>query len=403
MEEPTPIPFNEMERVIELSDFDLDYSGLENKFKDLTNLAAKVAGTEVSMINLIDTYTQWTIANHGIDLTQMPREDSVCQYTIVEKESFEVKDLKADPRFSEKQYVKGELNLKYYFGVNLKTDDGNNLGSLCVMDRSGKDISPEKEDLLKIIANEIVNRLESIKTIQSLELQLLETKNKHKHLAHDIRGPLGGIISLTELLSTQGDKNELSDILDFIKMINKAGTSLLDLATEIMDNEDKLAASLGKGAMNLRLFKEKLEKLYGPQALNKKISLSIHYKNEMGKIQFPKSKLLQISGNLISNAIKFTPIFGKIKVNLDVETNDGIDSTLKISVSDSGIGMEESSIQDIIRGTNSSLEGTIGESGYGFGLSLVRNLVEKLNGSFNIDSEIGKGSNFVITIPFSNQ
>lgn len=400
MKEVLPVPENEIERIIELSDFDLDFSGLEDNFKDLTNLAAKVAGTEISMINLIDTYTQWTIANHGIDLAQMPRETSVCQYTIARVEPFEVKNLKVDARFKDQSYVNGDLDLKYYFGVNLRTENGYNLGSLCVMDKAGKEISPEKEELLQIIANEIVNRLETIKTIQSLEAKLSETKHKQKNLAHDIRGPLGGIISLTELLSNQGEKNKLAEVLEFIKMINKAGTSLLDLTTEIMDVEDKQAQAFRKDELSLNLFKGKLEKLYAPQAYHKKIKFTIKVNTTKEHFPFPKNKLLQISGNLISNAIKFTPEKGQVKVFLDVETFNELESVLKISVTDTGIGLDESSIQDIQNGVRKSSDGTIGESGYGFGLSLVKSLVEKLNGRFHIESEQLKGSKFEVAIPF---
>jgi hypothetical protein len=73
-----PFPENEMDRLLSLSEFDLDYDNLEDNFKDLTRLAAKVAGTEISLINLIDSFTQWTISSHGLDIAQMPREESVC-------------------------------------------------------------------------------------------------------------------------------------------------------------------------------------------------------------------------------------------------------------------------------------------------------------------------------------
>ncbi|MFX8933892.1 hypothetical protein ABTN02_19410, partial [Acinetobacter baumannii] len=88
-----PIPSNEAERLWVLSEFDIDYTEVSDVFKDLTRLAAKIAGTEISLINLIDTYTQWTISNYGLPIEQMDREDSVCQYTIAQPESFELKKL----------------------------------------------------------------------------------------------------------------------------------------------------------------------------------------------------------------------------------------------------------------------------------------------------------------------
>ena len=130
MEKMPPIPANEMERIIRLSELDLDYSDIQESLKDLTKLAAKVAGTSISLINLIDSFTQWTVARYGLDLEQMTREESVCQYTIVAEESFEVPDLTADQRFKDQFYVTGPPKVTYYFGVPLQTDDGFNLGAL---------------------------------------------------------------------------------------------------------------------------------------------------------------------------------------------------------------------------------------------------------------------------------
>lgn len=106
MEVNNPIPENEFERLLSLSEFDLDYSSLNENFKGLTKLAAKVAGTDISLINLLDPYAQWTVSHYGIEIMQTPREDSICQYTIMTDVQFEVPDLKKDPKFSDKFYVR---------------------------------------------------------------------------------------------------------------------------------------------------------------------------------------------------------------------------------------------------------------------------------------------------------
>lgn len=135
MQKP-PIPDNEMDRIISLSDFDIDYTTHQDDFKDLAKLAAKVAGTDISLVNLIDTFTQWTISNHGLSIDQMPREESVCQYTIANNDHFEVPDLTSDSRFKDKFYVTDDPNLRYYYGVPLKTDDGYNLCFVCFGSKS---------------------------------------------------------------------------------------------------------------------------------------------------------------------------------------------------------------------------------------------------------------------------
>jgi signal transduction histidine kinase len=393
----TLIPKNEMERLTSLSEYDLDYSDLESNFKDLTFLAAKVTGTPISLINLIDSYTQWTISSHGLDINQMPREDSVCQYTILEDAPFEVKNLTIDERFKDNFYVADEPQLKYYLGVPLKTNNGVNIGALCVLDSNLKEISPEKVELLKIIANEIVNRLNALKVIEGLKNRLLESKETNKRVAHDIRGPIGGIIGLAQLISDQGDENKLDEVLEFIKLIQKSGTSLLELADEIL-TEDKKTIQLQSNEFNLLVLKEKLEKLYAPQALNKKINFEVLLNDKVAQVPFSKDKLLQIIGNLVSNALKFTPRGGSVKVILDLKLIEQ-KKFLNITVSDSGEGLTQEKIQEILSGSANSTNGTGGETGYGFGLALVKHLIASLKGNFAIDSTVANGASFKITLP----
>ena len=398
-----PVPENEMQRVIELSEFDLDYSSLEDNFKDLTKLAAKVAGTDISLVNLIDSFTQWSVSNYGLDIQQMPREDSVCQYTIVTESFFEVKDLSLDDRFKDKFYVKDDPSLRYYFGVPLQTSDGFHLGALCVLDTIGKEISPEKVEMLKIIADGIVNRLLVMRVINGLKNRVKEAKEVQKKVAHDIRGPLSGIVGLAQLISEQGNENKLEEVLQLVAMIQKGGHSLLELADEILSAEKKKEAAthadLNSNEYNLLTFRDKLEKLFAPQAINKKINFSVSTDAKTEDIPFSRNKLLQITGNLISNAIKFTPLKGKVEVELSIIITRS--KTLSIKVKDTGSGMDQATIDEILQGQVESSDGTGGEKGYGFGLMLVKHLIQKLNGTLSITSESGNGSQFEVKLPIN--
>jgi signal transduction histidine kinase len=389
-----PIPQNEMDRVVTLSDFDIDYSNHQDTFKDLAKLAAKVAGTDISLVNLLDTYTQWTISHHGLEIDQMPREDSVCQYVLMGDEGFEVTDLSDDDRFKDKFYVTDDPNLRYYYGVPLQTN-GVNLGALCVLDNKSKNITPEKEELLKIIADEIVNRLKGLKAITTLKSELSLANEDKKKVAHDIRGPLGGIIGLAQIISEQGQENQLDEVLEFINMIHKSGRSILELADEILGNEPK---PLKADEFNLLLFKDKLEKLYQPQARNKNIKFEVHVSPEKGLIPFSKNKLLQIIGNVISNALKFTPAAGSVTVDMDIDEPAAM---LKIAIADTGVGLTEEGIDKILNGNASSTNGTGGEQGYGFGLALVKHLTESLKGTLAITSTPGQGAKFELSLPIA--
>ena len=396
MKQNQPIPANEMDRLLSLADLDVDYSSLNENFKDLTNLAAKVAGTDISLINLIDSFTQWTISNHGLSIDQMPREESVCQYTIMGNGHFEVPNLSQDERFKDKSYVGDPLSLTYYMGVPLQTSSGINIGALCLLDQQQHQLTPEKIEMLKIIADEIVNRLKSYKAISSLNKKLEQANESKKKVAHDIRGPLAGIIGLSEIISAQGDENSLAEVLEFINLIHKSSKSLLELADEILTVE--LPNRVREGEFNLLIFKDKLEKLFGPQAMNKNITLLINSDPAAANVAFSKNKLLQITGNLISNAIKFTPLSGKVTVSLSLQL-DVKQNNLRILVSDTGIGMDQATIQQLLTGDGISTDGTTGEKGYGFGLALVKHLIDSLKGTLQIGSKPGQGAIFEVNLP----
>lgn len=397
----TPIPSNELERIIRLSEYDFDYAELEDQFKDLAKLASKVAGTEISLINLIDSFTQWSVAKQGIEVDQMPREDSVCTYTILGEKTFEVLDLTADERFMDKFYVADGPKLSYYFGIPLKDDNGLNLGALCVMDKNAKNLTAEKIELLKIIADEIVNRFRIILSIQNLKSSMKDMKQTNKKIAHDIRGPLGGIIGLAQVIKDQGNNNNLEEVLEFIQLIQKSGKSLLELADEILTENcketDKPSINT-QSELNLSLLKEKISDMYQVQAKQKDISLEVKINGNNKDVPFTKNKLIQIFGNLISNAIKFTPKNGKVEVILALE-EDGASKELQVQVKDSGKGLTASQISEILYGNAKSQKGTGGETGYGFGLPLVKHLVDSMNGKLQIESELDVYSSFTVHLP----
>ncbi|MCH7401760.1 GAF domain-containing sensor histidine kinase [Belliella kenyensis] len=399
-----PIPKNEFDRILSLSEFDLDYTDLEKQFKDLTKLAAKVAGTELSLINLIDSFTQWSVSGYGMGTGQTPREDTVCQYTLMESEFLEIKDLRVDQRFENREYMVHEKRLVYYFGVPLTTVDGFNLGALCVLDNDVRELSQEKIELLKIIADEIVNRLKIIKAVNDLKGKMLEIKQNQKKVAHDIRGPIGGIIGLAKIIQDQGKDNQLDEVLDFINLIQKSGSTVLELADEILSQDypkqQAHAPVINHGiSYNLETLKDKLLDMFGAQAKHKQILFKVTTTKGVEDVPFPKNKLLQIIGNLISNAIKFTQEKGEVFVNLDIlEKNEG-KNYLVVVVNDSGIGISQKRIEEILNGNAKSTDGTGGEHGFGFGLTLVKHLVDKASGEMKIESSDSGGTFFTIHLP----
>ena len=393
-------PENEFERLIELTELDLDYGNLKGHLSDLTKLAARIAGTEISLVNLIDSYTQWSVANFGIELQQMPREDSVCQYVVADGESVEIKDLRKDERFSDKSYVTGGPCLRYYYGVPLTTSSGLNIGALCVLDKDSKDVSPENQELLILIANQVIRRLEALKLIKTLEDKVNELNASKRKVSHDIRNPISGIIGLAEMMKDDIQHARVSEMIELLEMIQQGGKSLLELTDSILDIEDRRVEP-GENEFSCKTFAQKLKELYLPQAKVKQVKLEVQTNEESQDVLFSKNRLLQIAGNLVSNSIKFTPADGTVRIVVFVEPDfdETVQNTLVIQVADTGRGMSESKKQEILSGKAVSEPGTSGEKGYGFGISLVLHLIDKANGSVDIQSEVDKGTRFEVRLP----
>lgn len=232
----------EFDRLKALSRMDLDYDELQKEFANLTELAAQIADTEISLVNFIDNYTQWSVSAHGIKDIQMPREESVCQYTILEEQPLEIKRLDLDERFSTKSYVSGNggLDLSYYFGIPLTLDSGEKLGALCVLDKEEKKLSPEKIKQLRLIAQQIVESLELKKELKEAKQQIVEISQTLKILAHDVRGPINGILGVSEIALFENLSGLESK--SYFRKIAKSSKELKDLTDEIL----KVHISSGK-------------------------------------------------------------------------------------------------------------------------------------------------------------
>lgn len=395
------IAFNtEMERVFALAEYNLDYGALCNSFNDLTQLAAKFAGTDISLVNLLDSYQQWTVGKHGIAVELMAREETVCDYTIRQDHPFEVKDLSADERFRLLGAVTGPEKLRYYYGVPITTAAGHRLGALCVLDRKEHEISPEKAELLRILAREVVSRLNTFKQVENLQQRINELTTNRRILAHDIRGPLGGIVGLAQLGTQEVSQATQPDIHEYFELIVNSGRSAISMTEDILraDREALKTATPADGCYNLYSLQTTLEDLFLPLARRKQLALIVKITPETAGIRFNKGMLLQPLINLVANAIKFTPSGGTITVELGIVTPGEVEKILQVRVSDTGQGMTDGQINAILSGKGASTAGTQGEQGFGFGLNLVKALVDKQNGQFNISSAVGEGAVFSISL-----
>ncbi|WP_220807815.1 sensor domain-containing phosphodiesterase [Noviherbaspirillum aridicola] len=132
----------------------------EAQFDDITILASTICDTPMAIITLVDEHRQWFKARVGIDVTETAREIAFCNHTIRGRQPFIVGDALADPRFADNPLVNDEPRIRFYAGVPLLTPDGYALGSLAVLDRRPRKLTPPQEQALRLLGRQVEMELE---------------------------------------------------------------------------------------------------------------------------------------------------------------------------------------------------------------------------------------------------
>ena len=392
-----PLADFEKKRLDALHSYSILDTEPEKEFDDLTRLAANLCNAPIARVNLIDKNRQWAKAIHGMEenTREVPRNVTVCQYTIKSEKILEVQNLAKDDRFKDFDYVKGAPYLRYYIGAPLLNSEGYAVGALCVLDYEERKMSDEQIDHLKIIADEVMARLELRK--QNSELQEL---NEHKlklmkMLSHDMRSPLNGIIGMSNMLSeiVEGDEEA-----EMIELLEQSALQLNHMVDEILSYSliESKGFTLNSKEVNLSEVSESMRRLYQPVAKSKNVDLKIGLQADE-TVCIDKDKFEQIYGNLLSNAIKFTKSGGQVRGAIELT-----DGKLRLKVEDSGVGMDEGAVSELFQnGTSTPTGGTSGEKSTGLGLAIVKYFVDLHDGVIDVSSEKEQGTTFLITIPLT--
>jgi PAS domain S-box-containing protein len=155
-----PLPANEIERLMALRIYEVLDTAPEAEFDDLTRLASYICGTPIALVTLVDASRQWFKSRVGIEVSETPRETAFCAHAILGDELFEVPNALEDQRFADNPLVTGSPDIRFYAGVPLRTVDGFNLGTVCVIDRVPRKLDENQRDALRTISHQVVRLLE---------------------------------------------------------------------------------------------------------------------------------------------------------------------------------------------------------------------------------------------------
>ncbi|MHA7128712.1 sensor histidine kinase [Algoriphagus namhaensis] len=150
----------------------------EEGFDNLTRIAAKVCGTEVSLISLVDEDRQWFKSHHGIEIKQTPLRQSVCKNLVYQDRKFlHLKSLKSSPEYRDHP-GRTELGFEFYAGFPIKNADGTVLGSFCVLDFVPHELSESQLEILEGLADQAMRLIEAHKQREDFKSKYLDLQTK---------------------------------------------------------------------------------------------------------------------------------------------------------------------------------------------------------------------------------
>lgn len=481
---PAAYPANEAERIQKLLSYKVLDTAAETAYDDLTAIAAQICGTPTAVVSLVDVSRQWFKSTVGLDATETPRDVAFCAHAILQSQVMVIPDALADERFANNPLVTGPPFIRFYAGAPLLTAEGYALGTLCVIDSTPRELSPQQIQTLEALARQVVGQLEMRLMLQQLkqemaekekaraELQqlnaslearvqqrtetvrqkngeletaLVELKQAQAHLvhsekiaalgqllagvAHEINNPLGFVsgsidhtqayvAGLLELLQvyreTYGEQDEavvemIEEIdLDFVsedlvKMLGsmKAGTDrIIEIVRSLrnfsrVDRQCFSAANIHEGIDSTLLLLNNRLRMIGKD--QQTIEVVKQY-GELPEINCDIGQLNQVFMNILANAIEAfeqSAVTG-IKPVITIATRP-LSDVVEISIKDNGAGIPADVVENIFQPFFTTKPA---DKGTGLGLSISHKVItQKHKGQIVCESQVGKGTLFVMTIP----
>ncbi|HZV03513.1 MAG TPA: histidine kinase dimerization/phosphoacceptor domain -containing protein [Gemmataceae bacterium] len=350
----------------------------DGAFDRITAIAARLLSTPISIISLVDHDRIWFKSHHGLEIAQIGRAPGLCASAIMQLDPWVLTDAKLDARSLANPLVAGDFGLRFYVGIPLRTHDGFNLGTLCVIDRMPRPVTDEQiahlQDLASVVMDQMELRLSGRRAVNDLS-QVLAQKDAALHraalLAKEIEHRvMNGLQLVSGTLMLQSRSTADAAAAEELSAAAKRVGSIAQVHRHIYLSNDIALVDCKEYLQRL------CEDLSGMLGGAGKISC------DGAAIKLPTDKIVALGlivSELVTNAIKH----GKSPIRVAFQRTP--EARFELSVSDAGSGPPDD--QAIT-------------AGRGLGMKIVESQVAKLGGS--LYRQTGDGSlatTFVVEFP----
>ena len=370
--------------------------------------AARLCDADDAQLFLVEGEHLQRVAGYGkipfVETVPSIRRTTPVGRAVIDRQTIHVEDLAAelDNEYSgskERQQVSGARTVV----TTPLLREGISVGVINIRRTEVRPFTEKQIALLKTFADQAVIAIENVRLFQEIQeknLQL-EAANRHKsqflaNVSHELRTPLNSIIGFTRIVlrRTEGKLEPLQK--ENLQKVLVSSDHLLNLINELLD-----LAKIEAGRMEAFAETFKLDDIIRmamttvePLLKNGRVKLVSDVAADLPPLKTDRDKLKQSVLNLLSNAVKFTEQ-GEVRVAAWRE-----DGLVKLTVSDTGIGMSQEALRYIFdEFRQADMSSTRKYGGTGLGLAIVKKFINLMGGEIVVQSEVGKGSKFTITLP----
>ena len=257
------------------------------------------------------------------------------------------------------------------------------------------------EDRNPKVKNQLNTAADEEKRIEEL-WQNIDCRKLLAHMSHDLRSPLSNVLGLTALARNKSDDREYVEYC--LEKIDASAHFLMDMLTDVLYIIRLEAGenNLRKSSVDLKEFFNSLSDTARAMAYEKRLNFFAHFDEQIVPlVRTDGSRVRQVLQNILSNAIKFTPRFGRVDFSAKLLEADNDRVRIRFTVKDTGVGIADE-LKDIIflPLTKEYSGSTNVYGGSGLGLAICKQLVDRLGGTLDFTSSKGNGSEFWVVLDF---